>query len=465
MLDINDRSDLPLATPPDQTGDRLRPTEPDGNRLADEAIGETAHPSDDSDESADEGETERGDHAPSQSAGYAVIATGTLVVLASTLLAPAIPQLTSHFESTQSNASGSGGWASPDLLAKMMITAPAIVVGVLSLAGGWLLDRIGRRVVLLAGIVLFGLAGGIGGVLTSPAALIGSRVVFGFGVAGILLASSTLIGDYYDGRKRQQMLGRQIAAIAVVSTAGMFLAAWLVQTFSWRWPFAIYLLALPMLPWAWKTVEEPEIDDEEDEADSGDGSIPWATISLIYAASFFALAIFHLATTQVPTYLDELGYGSVYMTALVVSIISVCGVPSSLLFQKARDRFSNQTLLVAVFAVGAVGFLIAGVYESIATLCLGLAVFGTLYGFRTPAFNAWLFNAAPAAYRGRLVGGMTACCFFGIFASPLLSNPLRDAIGMPYVILVAAGLQAAFAGAFFYFAIARRKDDEAEATD
>ena len=412
-----------------------------------------------------------------EEAGYAVIAVGTFVVLASTLLSPGIEAITQHFEQSGSGQGGAlsglfgGAWGgslgSPDLLAKMMVTMPAVVVALVAPFGGWLLDRIGRRSVLLAGVVIYGLGGAAGGLLSSPLAMLGSRVVFGLGVAAILLSTTTLIGDYFDGRERRQMLGWQIAAISVVSTVGMFLAAWLVS-FSWRWPFAVYAVVLLLLPWAWGTIDEPseaeksgpsDAADEADEADEadaddeGESSVPWHTVGLIYAASFFALVVFHLATTQIPGYLDELGYGSPYATAAIVSIIGLVGVPSSILFDKARDRFDNQLILVGVFGLGAVGFAIAGAYQSIWTLCVGLVVFGLLYGMRTPAFNAWLLNVAPPEYRGRLVGGLTAATFFGIFASPLLSNPLKEAVGMPAVILVAAVLQAVFAVAFAYFAV------------
>ena len=382
-------------------------------------------------------------------AGVAVLAAGTLVVLSSVLLSPGIDAVTKHFESQ------SVSWASPDLVAKMMVTSPAVVVAIVAPFGGWLLDRLGRRQVLLASLAIFGLAGGVGGLLSNPATLLASRVVFGLGVAGLLLASTTLIGDYFDGSRRRQMLGWQIAAISVVSTAGMFLAAYLVQI-SWRIPFAIYLLALPLLPWAWAQIDEPSEEEKSDDADADEqDGIPWFQVGLVYVAAFLALAIFHLATTQIPSYLGELGYGSPYMTALIISIISVAGIPSSILFDKARDRFSNQSLLVGVFGVGAIGFGIAGVYESIGTLVAGLTVFGLLYGFRTPAFNAWLLNCAPAEFRGRLVGGLTSACFAGIFASPLLSEPLKQAVGMPGVILVSAGLQLAFAAAFAYFVVVK----------
>ena len=397
--------------------------------------------------------------SPPMTTAMAVIASGALVILSTVLLSPGLDQLIKHLEEQGDS------FASPETLGKVLVTTPAAVVAVMAFFGGWLLDRVGRRPVLLAGLAIFGVAGAAGGLLSSPVPLLISRVFVGVGLAGILLSSTTLIGDYYDGRERRTMLGWQLAFLSTSSVVMLFLAAYLVQNYSWRHPFAIFATSLLLLPWAWKTVHEPTEEQKESQCEDAekeqpaceDGGLPWHQIALIYGGSFLALAIFHIATTQIPGYLDELGYGSPYASAGVIAMMSAVAVPSSLLFDRVRDKLSPRSLLLIVFGVGAAGFLIAGVKQHIATLLVGLFVFSLPYGLRTPSFNDWMLNVAPPKYRGRLMGGMTAATFAGIFCSPLISNPLDKAFGMPAVILIAAGMQAAFAGAFAYFAIFRRE--------
>ena len=387
--------------------------------------------------------------------GLPVLATGTMVILSTVLLSPGLDKLVKHLEEQPES------FASPDVLGKVLVTAPAAVVALLAVFGGYLLDRVGRRPVLLAGLAIFGIAGCAGGLLSSPVALFGSRIALGLGLACILLSSTTLIGDYFDGHERRKMLGWQIAMISTTSVVCLFMAAFLVE-YSWRYPFAIYGAAFALLPWAWAQVPEPSDEatsDDTAEEDDDSGSIAWHTIGLIYGGSFLALAIFHLATTQIPGYLEELGYGSPYMSAAIIGGMSVIGIPSSLLFDKVRDKISGRTLLLIVFGVGAVGFAIAGSKQAMWTLLVGLSVFSLPYGFRTPAFNGWLLDEAPAKYRGRLMGGLTAATFAGIFCSPLISNPLNEAVGMPTVILIAAVCQALFAAAFGYFALVRGKGE------
>ena len=234
-----------------------------------------------------------------------IIAAGAMVILSTVLLSPGLPRLVSHLESE------GVGWVSADTFAKALVTVPAGVVAIFAVAGGWILDRIGRRPVLLFGLGIFGLCGVGGAFFSSPWWLMVSRIGVGFGLAGILLSSTTLIGDYFDGSDRRRVLGWQIAVLSTCSVICLFVAAWLSQ-YSWRYPFGIYALSLCILPWAWKQVDEPEkkekLDGDGEDPNEGSASIPWGRISLIYGESFLALAILHLATTQMPGYLEQLGY-------------------------------------------------------------------------------------------------------------------------------------------------------------
>ena len=382
-----------------------------------------------------------------------------MVILSTVLLSPGLPRLVSHLESE------GVPWVSADTFAKALVTAPAGVVAIFAVAGGWILDRIGRRPVLLAGLAVFGTCGVAGAFLSSPWALMASRIGVGFGLSGILLASTTLIGDYFDGSDRRRVLGWQIAVLSACSVVCLFMAAWLSQH-SWRYPFGIYALSLCIVPWAWKQVDEPEeeekLDDGDEDPEDRSASIAWSRISLIYVGSFLALAIFHLATTQMPGYLEELGYGSPYASAGLIAMMSLLAVPSSIGFDRVRNHLSDRSLLLIVFVFGGVGFAVAGFGTSLTFLLSGLAIFSLPYGFRTPALKSWLLDEAPGRYRGRLTGGLMASTFAGIFCSPLISNPLNARFGMPNVILIAAAAQSLLAIGFAYFAFAASKSDQSE---
>ena len=386
---------------------------------------------------AEEAHGERGAAEAGFAAMAVVVACGTLVVLSTVLLSPGVPAMQEQFKDAGETA------------VKLVVTAPAVAIMLLAPVGGWLCDKVGRRPVLLAGLAGFAAFGSAG--LWTPGVwwLLASRVLLGLSVGAILVSTGTLIGDYAEGERRQSWLGFQVAALSVLSAAMTVLAAWLVgdgADGAWRSPFAIYLLAVPLLPLAWWKVTEPP----KDEDGGGDwADVPWAKVLPVSGVAFALLAIFHLATTQVPTYLkDDLGKDSPMWTAGLLAAISLVGIPSALAYRKLRERLDIGPILISVLATGAAGFAVAGLWQSVVGLIAGMVVYSSLYGARTPSLQDWTLSTSGGAVRGKVMSVLNAATFAGIFASPLISQPLADAYGIPAVFGIAAALQAAFAAAF-----------------
>ena len=406
---------------------------------------------------AEEAYGERGNTpAAGFAAKAAVVACGTLVVLATVLVSPGVPAMRQHF--------GDAG----ETLVKLVVTAPALAIMLLSPVGGWLCDRVGRRPVLLAGLAGFAVFGSAGWWTPEIWSLLASRVLLGASTGAILIATGTLIGDYAEGEERQTWLGFQVAAVSVVSAGTTLLAAWLVGGGQglisgggggdWRSPFALYLLGLPLLPLAWWAVVEPP---RERDTGGAWSNVPWAKVLPVCGVAFGLLVIYNLATTQVPTYLsDDLDRDSPMWTAGLLAVISLVGIPSALYYRRLRERFDIGPILISVLVTGAAGFAVAGAWQSLAGLLVGVFVYSVLYGTQTPAVQDWTLSTSGGSVRGKVMGLLNAATFAGSFASPLISQPLADAYGVPAVFGIAAGLQVLFAVGFV-IAICVRRTGEA----
>lgn len=57
-------------------------------------------------------------------------------------------------------------------------------------------------------------------------------------------------------------------------------------------------------------------------------------------------------------------------------------------------------------------------------------MFIALLGLLTPNLNVWTTITVPAALRGRALGGLTTCLFLGQFLSPIVTQPLNQAINL-----------------------------------
>jgi EmrB/QacA subfamily drug resistance transporter len=110
------------------------------------------------------------------------------------------------------------------------------------LLGGRLADLLGRRRVLVAGLVVFALCSLAAGLAHSEGALIGARLLQGVGAAMMAPAAlSILTTTFREGADRNSALGAWGAISGLAAAAGVFLGGVLSETLGWRWVFYVNL--------------------------------------------------------------------------------------------------------------------------------------------------------------------------------------------------------------------------------
>ena len=117
--------------------------------------------------------------------------------------------------------------------------AYTLVFASLLLVFGSLADRIGRRRMLLAGVVIFTLAS-VGAALASTGELlILARFVQGVGGALMLPTTLSLLNATFRGRERAIAFAVWGSTIGGMAAVGPLLGGWLTTEFSWHWAFLI----------------------------------------------------------------------------------------------------------------------------------------------------------------------------------------------------------------------------------
>ncbi|MCP4361028.1 MAG: MFS transporter [Chloroflexi bacterium] len=148
-----------------------------------------------------------------------ILLGSTTTVLAAIIIAPALPEMADVFKDVP-NA---------DFLVRLTLTIPALFVAIGALFAGLLLDRWGRKQVLIVAITLYGLVGTAGFFLDSLMAILVSRALLGLAVAGIMSGFTTLIFDYFRGSKLNQFMGYQGAFIGLGGMVFLLLAGFLAD--------------------------------------------------------------------------------------------------------------------------------------------------------------------------------------------------------------------------------------------
>ena len=129
----------------------------------------------------------------------------------------------------------------PDL--QWVIDLYALVLGALVLTVGSIADRVGRKKLYLAGLVLFAVSSLTCGLAPNVGVLIAARGVQGLGGAAMFATTMALISSTYSGRDRGVAFGAWGAVNGAAAAVGPIAGGLLTANFGWRW---IFLVNLPI---------------------------------------------------------------------------------------------------------------------------------------------------------------------------------------------------------------------------
>jgi len=127
----------------------------------------------------------------------------------------------------------------------LVLTAFTLPGVFLAPVAGILADRLGRKRLLVPGLLIFGLAGSACGFAENLTTLIALRFVQGIGAAPLGVLYTTIIADLYTGPDRTRIMGYN-AGVLGMGTAIFPMLGGLLGELGWHWPFFMPLLALPL---------------------------------------------------------------------------------------------------------------------------------------------------------------------------------------------------------------------------
>lgn len=375
-----------------------------------------------------------------------------LTVMAGATISPALPGLTRTFAATSGSAT----------LVPLLLSAPALGIAICAPFTGRLIDRVGRRPVLLVAVALYGLAGGVGLVLGDLWALMASRLVLGVAVAGIMVTATALVADYFDGERRVKVLGYQAAFMGLGGVVFLTLGG-VLASLGARGPFAIYLLALLLVPAVWKVIDEPARHHHGSGAGGGArrGRLrdSWRLLVIVYALALVGMLAFYTIPTRLPFLLETLGGYGPTASGLSIALSGLVGAVVSLFYGRLRARFGFGPLGVATVVLLGAGLVTIGTAGALWQVLAGLVLVGLGVGLLLPTVNGWVATATPAVVRGAALGGLSTAIYAGQFLSPLLSSPLAGAWGVSSLYVVAGAISLA-AGVVLIAALSSRRRPE-----
>jgi MFS family permease len=333
-----------------------------------------------------------------------LLAGSCLAVLGAVLIAPVLPKMEDHF----------AGVAGADVLVPIVLTIPALVIGLTAPFAGLVIDAIDRKRLLIAALVVYSFAGTMPLYLDSLGGIIASRALVGLCEAAIMTCCTTLIADYWSGPSRSRNLGLQTLAATVAATAFLALGGALGSA-GWRTPFWVYLVALPLAVPMARLLWQPAAGPKPDRLPP----LPWRSMLAPCLVTLVGGVVFYALIVQLSFVLDDLGVSSSAAIGGVSAAMSLATAAGSASFAKLSGR-RPRTLLPLAFGLAAVGLVIVGAAGNVALVTVGAMVTGAGTGLLLPVLLTWATNRLRFEQRGRGTGLWTGFLFIGEFASPLL---------------------------------------------
>jgi len=309
----------------------------------------------------------------------------------------------------------------------VMVSMSSVAAIAANFTGGFLADRIGRKIVIALGSAILAPSLFVYTIVPNVFWVIAVHFVQVFSINMFQPALTALVADFSKVSSRGKAFGHYnlfwIGSTVPAPLVGGFLA----DTLGLRFPFAVAaLISLIALVTSLGLVEiSHQTTTAENVLAEGDVEkvlMPFALVMLIFGVmGFFNGVLNGMISPLIRIYCifklgvsaTELGLTFSLGFGLVNTLVQIPG-------GRLTDSVGRKTLML--FSLLGVPFVIAMAYTSslfeFILASAGLMAFGNL---SAPAYSAWLMDLVPSVKRARTSGLINAITGIGMFIGPLLS--------------------------------------------
>ncbi|HEY7857892.1 MAG TPA: MFS transporter [Candidatus Nanopelagicales bacterium] len=355
-----------------------------------------------------------------------LVAVSFCVALGFGIVAPALPVFAKSFDVSATAASA-------------VISVFALVRFISAAPSGWLVDRVGERIVLASGLGIVAVSSALAGLSTTYLQLLLLRGIGGFGSAMFTVSSMGLLLRVVTPDIRGRALGAYQGGFLLGGVAGPAVGG-LVTGISIRLPFFLYagtltaavvvvitmLARTQLLDKAATTADEP--------AESGWASLRRALGKRAYLTALAVnlgsgFTVFGLRSALVPLFVVEAlgatptvtGYGLLASAAVQAVLLLPAG--------RLADTRGRRPALVLGTSITIVGMVLLAVAHGELHFLVAMAVLGAGTAFLGSAPAAVVGDVTGGRRSGSVVAAYQMTSDFGGIVGPLLAGYIVDTTG------------------------------------
>ena len=341
-------------------------------------------------------------------------------------ITPAFPSIIEHFGINPAQVA----------LLITVFTLPGIILTPII---GLLADRLGRKIILLPSLFLFGLAG-LGCFFAQDwEILLIWRFFQGIGAASLGALNVTLIGDLFSGERRVTIMGYN-ASILSVGTAVYPAIGGALAMAGWQFPFLLTIFAIPAGFLVIFCLNNPEPKEPLSLRDYLKRS--WKNINKISVWGLFIINILLFVIlygsylSYFPLLMVERLGASAFEIGLFMSAFSVVTATTSTQLKYINRLLKPKNQIYISIVLYMISMLLLSAVHTRTLLVLPLITFGMAHGILIPGIQTLLVGFAPLKERAGFMSINSMVLRVGQTIGPVIS-------GLFYTL---SGLSGAFLG-------------------
>lgn len=324
----------------------------------------------------------------------------------------------------------------------------------MQIPAGFLVDKIGKKKVLIPGFIVFGIAAFLISQATSISMIYFGSVLAGLGCGSFYGSAYSLTSQNIPQDKRSFSTAIVNSGSAVGSGLGLILSSFLVVQLQFPWQTMMYIsvalivvmliafiaiirnnkedaefLAQSVAEEAKVKTETAEVIEKEQVSMKKLFSPKMLFAYILYFATCYA---YYMTVTWLPNFLGtERGFEGAAI-GFSASLVAFASIPGALFFSRLADKFMHKKVqfIVVLEFLAAVMLLLTVQATNSTLLLVGLILYGFLGKLAVePIIISWLGENAPKVGIGTTLGVFN---FFGMMSSviaPTLTGSISDATG------------------------------------
>jgi MFS family permease len=356
-------------------------------------------------------------------------------------------------------------------------SAWAFTYGIAQLPSGYLLDRIGPKILVGAAMILWSLCQAAGGIASTYFFLMLSRVGLGATEAPCFPSATRSVSDWFDVKDRGTPSGVYTSGAYIGPTLAPPILTGLMLAFNWRVMFIVMGLAGIVAAGLWFMIyRDPraQVLEPQDaaylranrEAKSGVSLHQWTSLFRFRAMWILMLGAFctgyitWMYQTWLPAYLEMQQHISIAKTGFLASVPLVCaffgalsgGYLSDRLVARGMDLIASRRLPLVIgllLSAAFTGLAAVATSAGVAITCIAVSMFFMQFGITCK----WILVTAvtPQAYCASAASNQNFAGFLGGTLSPILTGFIVDTTGSFVVALAIGAIITLIGAALFQF--------------